>query len=201
MQFDSNIAILSVAAIAVVAALIMIGLRLSGKKSQSRGFTVLWVLIGVAGAATIVFVVNRPQIVVAAAPDTVSNTATTSNRDGATVTHTDPLIMVSSSFLACAVPVEPGAVPDGSTATSQQMVAARASILAYDAATTAYLKCVDSVVDDGTQRYAGVADTESNLRILKALGDRLHNAALDKDQVLANQLNQQIRVFKAKHGS
>lgn len=201
MQFDSNIAILSLAAIAVLAALIMIGLRLFGKKPESRGLTILWVLIGVAAAATIIFVVNRPQIVIAAAPDAVSNTATTPNADGATVTHTDPLIMVSSSFLACVVPVEPSAVPDGATATSQQMVAARASVLAYDAATTAYLKCVDSVVDDGTQRYAGVADTEFNLRILKALGDRLHNAALDKDQVLANQMNQQIRVFKAKHGS
>ena len=81
--------------------------------------------------------------------------------------------------------------------------ARRAPAIAFDAATTAYNQCVDSTVNDGVQRYAGVsvATSSSSLEILKALGTRLHNAAVEKDQTLANRMNQQIRIFKARHGS
>ena len=59
-----------------------------------------------------------------------------------------------------------------------------------------YSNCVDSTVNDVMRRYAGVASA-SDLQTLKSLGIKLHNSALDKDQALANRLNQQIRVFKA----
>jgi hypothetical protein len=105
-------------------------------------------------------------------------------------------------FLACVVPAEPTtAVPDGTTATLEQMRAARASVFAYDAATAAYNKCVDSTVSDGLHHYEGVSAPGASVQILKALGERLHNAALEKDQRLANRMNQQIRIFKGRHGS
>jgi hypothetical protein len=50
------------------------------------------------------------------------------------------------------------------------------------------------------RQYRGAASA-SNLQTLKTLGINLHNAAVDKDQALANRMNNQIRIFKAKRGS
>jgi hypothetical protein len=39
------------------------------------------------------------------------------------------------------------------------------------------------------------------VRLVDSLGVTLHNAAVDRDRAVAERLNQQIRIFKAKHGS
>jgi hypothetical protein len=206
MQLDINDAILAVGAIAVVAALLMGGARLFGKKSPSTAATTLLVLLGVSGAALLIWVVTRAHLIAEVSPDAATQATTPEHSASPTATaaqpaQPDPLLTATSEFLACAVPVEPDAVPDGATASFEQMRAARASVFAFDAATAAYNKCVDSTVNDGVQQYAGVSAATSSvsIQVLKALGTRLHNAAVEKDQAVANRMNQQIRIFKARH--
>jgi hypothetical protein len=200
MQLDFNDALLAIGAIAVLAALLVGGLWLFGKKSPSMVAISLLVLLGVSGAALAIWVVTQTHLIAEVSPDASAQVTTTAHQS-ALPTQPDPLLTATSEFLACAVPIEPGAVPEGATASLEQMRAARASVFAFDAATAAYNKCVDSTVNDGVQRYAGVSSPDSSVQILKALGDRLHNAALEKDQALANRMNQQIRIFKARHTS
>ena len=103
----------------------------------------------------------------------------------------------SSALQACPVSTAP-AVPDGATASAEQMAAAHSAFQAYDAATNSYAKCVDSAVARITKQFAGVA-SGSDLQSLNTLGVRAHNTAIEQEQALADRFNEQIRLYKARH--
>jgi hypothetical protein len=88
-------------------------------------------------------------------------------------------------------------VPDGATASRQEIVAARAAFQAYDAATNSYVHCVDATVEHISAQYPNAPPTD--LQALKAFGVRTHDTAIDQEQALADQFNAQIRTYKAKH--
>ncbi len=111
----------------------------------------------------------------------------------------DVVLSAQSVFVACTVPAEPGDIPDGATATLEQMRSAHAGVSAYDAATTAYIHCLDSTASQFAQQYQDVA-SKPKLQAVTTLAVTLHNAAVEKDRALADRLNRQIRVFKARHG-
>lgn len=110
----------------------------------------------------------------------------------------DVVFSADTAFVDCAVPVEPAGIPDGATATIEQMRTAHAGVAAYDAATTAYVSCVDSAASRFAQQYRDVA-SKPNLQAVGTLAVTMHNAAVEKDRALADRLNRQIRVFKARH--
>ncbi len=103
----------------------------------------------------------------------------------------------SAALQACPVATAP-AVPDGATASLQEMEAADAAFHAYDAATNSYTKCVDAAVGSVAKQFAGVAEAP-DLRALAQFGTRAHNAAIDQEQAAVDQFNGQLRVYKAKH--
>lgn len=109
----------------------------------------------------------------------------------------DLVRLASSELSACALPSAPG-LPDSVTATRAQMAAARQGFEAYDAATNAYVKCVDSAIDRVAAQHAGSA-SQDDLARLKVFGGTAHNTAIDEEQAVANQFNAQIRAYKAKH--
>ena len=104
----------------------------------------------------------------------------------------------SAALEACSAPDAP-AVPNGSTASLEEMAATTAAFKAYDAATRAYTECVDSAVDRIAKRSAALASAE-DLQALTTFGVRAHNIALDKEQANVDQFNEQLRVYKTKHG-
>ena len=69
---------------------------------------------------------------------------------------------------------------------------------AYDAATNAYVKCVDAAVEHIAQQSSGTA-APSDLQALKVFGVRAHNTAIDQEQAVVDQFNGQVRTYKAKH--
>ncbi|MFI4914436.1 MAG: hypothetical protein ACHQAR_04520 [Steroidobacterales bacterium] len=77
------------------------------------------------------------------------------------------------------------------------MLAAQKAVKTYDAANTAYLGCLDSAADRLIRQYRGVS-SQSDLNAVSALDNQIHNAAVDRDQALANSFNQQLRIFKAR---
>jgi hypothetical protein len=103
----------------------------------------------------------------------------------------------SSALQACPVSTAP-AVPDGATASAEQMAAAHSAFQAYDAATNSYAKCVDSAIARITKQFAGVA-SGSDLQSLNTLGVRAHNTAIEQEQALADKFNEQIRLYKVRH--
>ena len=188
---DVRIAMLLVGAILLLAALL--SGRLFGNAIRTPVGKLSRAAIAVAGAVPIVWVLafylgwhmrpaTEPAVArtrpVAAPPVNLLGTA-------------------SSALQACPVSTAP-AMPDGATASAEQMAAARSAFQAYDAATNSYAQCVDSVVARITEQFAGVA-SGSDLQSLSTLGVRAHNTAIEQEQALADKFNEQIRLYKARH--
>jgi hypothetical protein len=104
----------------------------------------------------------------------------------------------STALEACSVPDVP-AVPNGSTASLEEMEATQTAFKAYDAATRAYTQCIDSAVERIARESAALASAE-DLQALNTFGARAHNVALDKEQANVDQFNEQLRDYKTRHG-
>jgi hypothetical protein len=103
----------------------------------------------------------------------------------------------SAALQACPAATAP-AVPDGATASLQQMAAADAAFRAYDTATNSYIQCVDAAVGRVAKQFAAVAEAP-DLEALTLFGTRAHNVAIDQEQAAVGQFNGQLRIYKAKH--
>jgi hypothetical protein len=86
----------------------------------------------------------------------------------------------------CVLPPPPSKIPDGSTATKQDMINAMNTLKEYNGDVSVYLKCLDF-------------ETREN-RMTSDVSDVKHNAAVTQLQAVADKFNQQVRIFKSKHG-
>jgi hypothetical protein len=127
---------------------------------------------------------HRQAVVASATPATLRPTV-------------DLVGMATKAMQSCVLP-SPPVSPDASTATLNQMLAARNEFQAYDAATNAYIGCVDAAVDRIAHQTAGQA-SKSDLESLKLFGARAHNTAIDQEQAYVDQFNVQVRAYKAQH--
>ena len=69
----------------------------------------------------------------------------------------DMLNMTRAAFVACGAPAAPSELPDGATATREQMVAAHATVKAFDEATTIYTQCLDTTAYQAGVQFKAVA--------------------------------------------
>lgn len=97
-----------------------------------------------------------------------------------------PGLLVATGALACETPtmVE---VPDGATATTEQMVAAREQVTEYVAAMEEYLACVNDEIE---------AAGENAPEEFKALMIQRHNAAVSEMETVAAAFNEELRAFR-----
>jgi predicted transglutaminase-like cysteine proteinase len=86
----------------------------------------------------------------------------------------------------CRLPPAPSKIPDGGTATQQEMVTAMETIKQYNSDVQTYLKCLDF---EERQNQLTPGDQTT-----------LHNAAVDQLSHVADQFNSEVRAFKTKHG-
>lgn len=190
MSPDFKIALLVLGAVLLLAA--VFGGRILRSALRLRAVTLARALLGVAGAGLIAWILasplaTRPQPVPTPLPAPAS-----------TVARGVDLIGPASSALAdCPIATAP-AVPDGATATLQQMTAARAAFGAYDAATNNYTQCVDEMVARVAKQFAASA-SQADLKALSAFAASAHNTAIDQEQAFADQFNGQVRAYNAKH--
>ena len=109
----------------------------------------------------------------------------------------DLVLLASSAYADCARPGDPADPPDGNSASRAQMLAAQQAMTSFDAATTAYARCVDAATQHIVEQYQQFVPA-SELSAVRALDARVHNDAVDEDQVLVTRFNEQLRIFKAK---
>jgi hypothetical protein len=91
-----------------------------------------------------------------------------------------------SAHADCVLPPAPSKVPDGSTASEQEMVTAMQTLKQYNGDVDTYLKCLDF-------------EAKQN-KLTRSDQERMHNAAVDTLQKIADKFNAQVRTFKAKSG-
>lgn len=89
---------------------------------------------------------------------------------------------------ACEYPPEVK-IPDGATATQEQMAAAQATVKKYMTDMEAYMSCLDA------EAAAIPADQQTPEQ--KSLVVKRHNAAVDAMESVAAAFNAQVKAFKA----
>ncbi len=106
------------------------------------------------------------------------------------------LLMFSTSLaIACDYPDRPG-IPDGATASKEELLAAKDAIQAYMADVDTYLQCIES------EEKAAIAELDNpSPEELQRRDDMLNkkfDAANEEKALLGEQFNQQIRAYNAK---
>jgi hypothetical protein len=100
---------------------------------------------------------------------------------------------------ACTYPKDPGAMPDGRTATLDQMKAAQASVKAYNTAMDEYLKCIDAESPKASDITADMTpDQKKQLQKEIEASVKKHNAAVSDEEAVAARFNDQLKAYKAK---
>lgn len=98
------------------------------------------------------------------------------------------VVSVQTARADCTYPPEIK-VPDGNTATRDQMEAAQKTVKEYMAEVESYLACLDE-----EEKALGEAVTEEQ----KNLHTSRHNAAVDALNAVAARYNEEVQVFKKR---
>jgi uncharacterized protein YfkK (UPF0435 family) len=96
---------------------------------------------------------------------------------------------------ACIYPRAPDKVPDGTTASYEEMVAGQKAVQQFNEDINAYNSCLD--LELSTYEKSGEYD-ENRLTELRAMQAKKNNAAVDEVQAVADRFNEQLRIFKAR---
>src|SRR5262249_44125835 len=86
----------------------------------------------------------------------------------------------------CVLPPAPSKIPDGNTASEQEMITAMNVLKEYNADVETYTRCLEF---EAKQNHLTRMDEE-----------KMHNGAVDMLQKIGNRFNEQVRTFKAKKG-
>lgn len=105
------------------------------------------------------------------------------------------LLTVGTAQAACIYPRAPERVPDGKTATYDEMVAAQKAVQQFNEDINSYNACLD--MEMSAYEQSGQYD-ENRLTELRAMQAKKNNAAVDEVQVIADRFNEQLRIFKAR---
>lgn len=91
----------------------------------------------------------------------------------------------------CVYPKAPAVIPNGTTASEQEMVGAMTAFKAYNEEVNAFGACLE---EETKQKAAGTAQ----LMQLKTMQTKKLNAAVAELQVKAKEFNEQVRAFKSR---
>jgi hypothetical protein len=99
--------------------------------------------------------------------------------------------MTLSAHAECAFPKAPASIPDGNTATEQEMLSAMTAFKAYNEEVNAFGGCLEQETRD---KSAGTAQ----LMQMKTLQSKKLAAAVDELKGKAKLFNEQVRIYKAR---
>ena len=97
----------------------------------------------------------------------------------------------------CPYPATPDKLPDGASATLQDMLAGQKAVADYNKAVNDYVACIDKEVDDAIAKGGDKIKPEQKAD-MQRVETQKHNAAIDQLQSVADRFNEQVKVFKAK---
>jgi hypothetical protein len=102
-----------------------------------------------------------------------------------------------AAYADCPYPAAPTNLPDGRTATMEDMLAGQKSVKEYQKAIDAYVACIDKELDD-TIAKGGDSMKPQQKTDLQKMEAQKHNAAVDQEQSVADRFNEQVKAFKAR---
>ena len=102
----------------------------------------------------------------------------------------------ASASAACIYPRPPENVPDGATATYEEMVEAQKAVKQFDADVTAYNTCLELELQALLANPEIDEGRKQELRVMQA---KKNNAAVDDVQAVVDRFNEQLRVFRERN--
>ena len=103
----------------------------------------------------------------------------------------------AAAYADCPYPQAPTKIPDGATATLDDMVAGQKAVNAYQKAINDYTACIDKELDDALKKGGDKLKPEQKADMQRVEAQK-HNAAVDQLQAIADRFNEQVKVYKAR---
>lgn len=102
-------------------------------------------------------------------------------------------LFAAPCVLACDYPNRTD-IPDGTTATKEEMIAGQRGVKTYMGAMEAYLSCIEAAEQE-TVAGGDTADEASRQQKIDMLNKK-YNAAVEEMNLVAEQFNAQVRAYK-----
>jgi hypothetical protein len=95
----------------------------------------------------------------------------------------------------CTAPQAP-TIPDGSSASMEQMLQGQQAVKTFQAANSEYMTCLDPLIAAATAQATAEDASDADRASLKSL-EEAYNAAVSREEAVAGDFNTQIRNYKA----
>jgi len=95
----------------------------------------------------------------------------------------------------CVVPDAP-TLPDGATASMEQMLAGQQAVKGYQTANSEYRSCLDPQLSAAVVKATAEEASDADKAAAKALEDA-YNQSVSREEAVAGQFNTEIRAYKA----
>jgi hypothetical protein len=103
------------------------------------------------------------------------------------------------AYAACTYPAPPDKLPDGATASRDEMLAGKKKVTEFDAAISEYNNCLQKEADAAIAKLAADdKELETKKKDIQNMADQKHNAAVEADEQIAGRFNEQLRAYNAK---
>lgn len=107
------------------------------------------------------------------------------------------LLGMGAAQADCIYPKAPASMPDGASATEQQMLDGMKAVKEYNKEVTAYLSCLDMEMQSRIDA-AGAEAPADQVAQIRAITAKRHNAAVEELEAHAARFNEQVKAFKAR---
>ncbi|HLY53159.1 MAG TPA: hypothetical protein VKQ31_09140, partial [Steroidobacteraceae bacterium] len=88
-------------------------------------------------------------------------------------------------------------LPDGASATMQEMLAGQKAVGDYNKAINDYNACIDKELSTAIAKGGDKLKPEQKAD-MQRIANQKHNAAIDQLQSVADRFNEQVKIYKAK---
>jgi len=107
-------------------------------------------------------------------------------------------LAAATAHADCPYPTAPASLPDGRTATLEDMLAGQKAVKEYQKAIDEYVGCLDKELDSNKPKGDLNAQQKAEVEKMSAMEAQKHNAAVDQAQAVADRFNEQVKVYKAR---
>jgi hypothetical protein len=94
-------------------------------------------------------------------------------------------------------------IPDGNTASKEEMIAGKNEVSRYNTEMNAYLDCIKLEIDAATPKDPSKLskDEKAKAEEQQKILTQKNNAAVDELQSIVGKFNDQLKAYKAKHAA
>ena len=103
----------------------------------------------------------------------------------------------------CTYPRAPDHMPDGNTASKEEMIAGKNEVSRYNTEMNAYLDCIKLEIDAATPKDPSKLSKDEKAKAdqQQKILTQKNNAAVDELQATVGKFNEQLKAYKAKHAA